>query len=314
MTKSQKNNALAELISKNNARRKSGDMLDKRAVEVKSIDAENHRIDAVVSTASQDRDGDVILPSAFKKSMPGFMKNPVILACHQHDLATGCSPVVGVVVDYKIDKNALHVTIEFETETNLGREYWTLYSNKRMRAFSVGFIPLKWKDEGRSRVYTEAELLEISCVAVPSNRDALSKSAQKKADWLARKKDQKTDSRSAEFAKAFLDGPEDEKAAANCPLPKPSRPKTIKDVLAQKHVKRAKYFGSFELYKRFCEFEEKRKVGHKVSQFKSEEIELFDKIIENGVETILGSKKSKLADMVGPGRKEKNSLVDLVCS
>jgi hypothetical protein len=49
-----------------------------------------------------------------------------------------------------------------------------------MRAFSVGFVPLEWKDDrdpkyGDVRTYTNIELLEISAVPVPCNRAALSR-------------------------------------------------------------------------------------------------------------------------------------------
>lgn len=185
-------NKLVELVSgKSNT--KGDGILENKAFTVKSVDAKNHRISAIASMNTKDRDGDIILPSAFKKSLPGYMKNPVILACHKHSLADGRSPVVGIVVEARIDDKALHVVIEFEHETELGKEYWTLYSKKRMRALSVGFMPMKWKDtrddKGKCtlRVYTEVELLEISCVPVPSNREALSKSAKKKADWLSGK-------------------------------------------------------------------------------------------------------------------------------
>lgn len=168
----------------------SGGQKDLQSLSVKSIDTENHRITAIASTSSMDRDGDIILPSAFKKSIPGFMKNPVLLACHHHSLADGHSPVVGNVVEARVAGKEFRVVVEFEPETELGREYWTLYSKKRQRAFSVGFIPKKWEnrtiDNRNVRVYTEVELLELSCVPIPSNRDALSRSAKKK-EWLTDK-------------------------------------------------------------------------------------------------------------------------------
>jgi len=305
MPAARKNNRLAELIDKNNARRKSGDLLDKRAVEVKSIDKENHRIDAIVSTASQDRDGDIILPSAFKKSLAGYLKNPVILSCHQHKLDDGRSPVVGTCVDARIDKNALHVTIEFETETDLGREYWTLYANKRMRAFSVGFVPVKWKDEGRSRIYTEVELLEISCVPVPSNRDALSKSAKKK-NWLKAKKNERTkrkdekilneilsepdDNKTAEFAEMLLcDDQSFEKAVGyektRSPQISADNNQTIKSELRQKFASERDAFGDKKLYERYLKFKEYRFNGYSVKGcFSALEIKLFDNIMENGID------------------------------
>jgi hypothetical protein len=52
---------------------------------------------------------------------------------------------------------------------------------KVQRAFSIGFIPKQSEfriiNGERVRVHTEIELLELSAVAVPSNRDALSKVA-----------------------------------------------------------------------------------------------------------------------------------------
>jgi hypothetical protein len=75
----------------------------------------------------------------------------------------------------------------------LGDEYWLLYKDKFQRAFSVCYIPLEWLDETldggqRVRTYTRVELLEISCVPVPANRNALSKSRQRKANFVEDKK------------------------------------------------------------------------------------------------------------------------------
>jgi hypothetical protein len=57
-----------------------------------------------------------------------------------------------------------------------------------MAAYSVGFIPTKWEDgDGEKtpkRTYTEQELLEISHVVVPSNRDAIQGLRGKSADSM----------------------------------------------------------------------------------------------------------------------------------
>ncbi len=157
---------------------------------VKSIDEAKRQIEAVVSDASIDRMEEIILPSAFKELLGEYLKNPVIISAHQHRLETGHSSVVGQTVKAWIDKDGLHVVIWF-AETELGNEFWYLYKNKFQRAFSVGFTPLEWKDEsveGRTvRTFTKVELIEISCVPVPANRNALSKSKQRKADFIADK-------------------------------------------------------------------------------------------------------------------------------
>lgn len=153
--------------------------------QVKAVDAESRTIVVVASTIEQDRDGDVIQPAAFKKSLKSFIANPVILACHQHRLQTGSSPVIGSAITdtIEITKTEFTFTLHFAS-TDLGEEYWVLYRDKHMRAFSVGFIPQKYEDtkdnNGRFlyRTYTQVELLEVSAVPVPSNRLALAR-AQK---------------------------------------------------------------------------------------------------------------------------------------
>ena len=169
---------------------KGTEFIETPSLFVKSIDEAKRQIEAVVSDASIDREGEIILPSAFREMLGIYLANPVVISAHQHRLETGHSSVVGQTVKAWIDNAGLHVTIWF-AETELGNEMWYLYSKKFQRAFSVGFIPLEWKDEaveGRTvRTFTKVELLEISCVPVPANRNALSKSKQRKADFIAAK-------------------------------------------------------------------------------------------------------------------------------
>jgi len=149
--------------------------------KVKSINEQEKTLDAVASTSDLDRDNERILPSAFKDSIESFKANPVILAGHQHRLPSGSSPVIGSAIPESIQIGVNDVTFKMRfAETPLGNEYWQLYRDKHMRAFSVGFIPLEWKDErdktvGDIRNYTKIELLEISAVPVPSNRSALAR-------------------------------------------------------------------------------------------------------------------------------------------
>lgn len=172
-----------------------GDVHVVRAFAVKSIDRERGRVTAWASTSAVDRDGEVILPEAFKTCLAGYMKNPVILACHKDRLDDGRSPVVAKCIDAKLSSDGLKITVEF-APTALGQEYRALYEGGYQRAFSVGFIPKTWEDrwidvggqQKRVRHYTEVELLEISCVPVPSNPEALSRAAQRKRAFVARKR------------------------------------------------------------------------------------------------------------------------------
>jgi len=149
--------------------------------QVKRINEAERTIDAVASTIDLDRDKDIILPGAFTKTLGSFKANPVILACHQHRLSSGSSPVIGSATpdSIKVDDRKVTFTMSFAT-TKLGEEYWQLYRDKHMRAFSIGFIPLEYEDKkdeklGYIRIYTKIELLEISAVPVPSNRRALAR-------------------------------------------------------------------------------------------------------------------------------------------
>ena len=149
--------------------------------QVKEINEHDRTLEAVASTSNRDRHGDIILPSAFTETLPSFKANPVILATHQHRLATGSSPVIGSAFPDSITVGDEEVTFRMQfATTDLGEEYWKLYREKHMRAFSIGFIAIEWTDEkdeklGYIRTYTKIELLEISAVPVPSNRQALAR-------------------------------------------------------------------------------------------------------------------------------------------
>lgn len=147
-------------------------------MEVRGVDAEKRTVTAYASTGDMDRHGTVIEPTAFTKTMPEFMKNPVVLNAHMNWVESGEPTVVAKVIDWTIDETGLLVTIEF-AETRIAGEFWQLYLKRFMRAFSVGFRVTKREmrpredGSGEFEVYTEVELLEISCVAVPSNRESL---------------------------------------------------------------------------------------------------------------------------------------------
>ncbi len=124
----------------------------------------------------KDRDDELIESSAWK--LDSFRKNPVIMLCHDYT-----SPPVGKALWVKADSNGLKFKAKF-ANTERGREVYQLFKEGIMSAFSVGFKPNrdailespkdgKYKDMGLKRVYTDVELLEISCVPIPSNSEAL---------------------------------------------------------------------------------------------------------------------------------------------
>jgi HK97 family phage prohead protease len=163
---------------------------------VKSINRENRTLDVIASTGDVDRDGEIILPSAFTKNLESFRTNPCILACHQHRLESGESPVIGsaIIETILVTDKDLRFKMRF-AETNLAENYWKLYRDGHMKAFSVGYMPLKGEvreiKSGKVFVHTEVELLEVSAVPVGSNRAALARA--KRFGWIENKKQERED-------------------------------------------------------------------------------------------------------------------------
>lgn len=152
--------------------------------DVKSIDTENKRINFVVSSDIVDRSCEIVEPAAVHESIHRkneFVANPICLACHQHRLSDGSPPGIGSWDTTTAKQRAHHVemTLQFDTEYELGNKYWIVYKNRTMRAVSIGFRILEYheevKNDKRTWIITKIELIEISCVAVGCNKAALAK-------------------------------------------------------------------------------------------------------------------------------------------
>lgn len=149
-------------------------------VEVKEVEDEG-RISMVIpmSTGATDRDGEIIEPFAFKKSLKEFMKRPILLSSHNYmDLTSQ----IGEFESLKATNDGLMAKSlkYYINEGNEQADWGFNLAKKGMAAFSVGFIPIKWEkidekaeSEWHNRKYTEVELLEVSQVVVPSNREAI---------------------------------------------------------------------------------------------------------------------------------------------
>lgn len=146
--------------------------------EVRVVDQANRTIEAYISTGDMDRHGTIIPPSAFRKTIKEYLRNPVLLASHDHWGSGAHAPVIGSIVAISIDEKGVRATIKFAA-TPLAEEYWTLYRDGHMRGFSIGFRVVKRTRKpredgtGEFEIYDEIELLEVSCAAIPSNKGAL---------------------------------------------------------------------------------------------------------------------------------------------
>lgn len=152
--------------------------------DTKAIDLENHRINFVVSSEIIDRSNEVVEAQAVFDSIHRkgeFTENPICLACHMHKLENGMPPSIGQwdTETAKLRNKRVEMVLQYDTELKLGSEYWIAYKNKSMRAVSIGFRVLDYRVEERNgtRIFiaTKIELIEISCVAVGCNKEALAK-------------------------------------------------------------------------------------------------------------------------------------------
>lgn len=132
------------------------------AFSIKSRDGKKYTITA--STPDIDRDGEVVLPSAYKNLDSYLARNPVILWAHDYS-----KPPIGKATDGRISEEALELDIEFAA-TPFAQEVKGLYDTGFMSAFSVGFIPKNYTHDSEGNlVFTEADLMEVSAVPVPAN-------------------------------------------------------------------------------------------------------------------------------------------------
>ena len=183
---------------------KGAGFMESQSLIVKAVDPGKRQITALASAATLDRHNEIILPTAFAKRLHIYMESGgVVITSHQHVLADGHSPVIGNTIKAWIDNKGLWVIIEFIKGTELSDEYWMLYSQKKQRALSVGFIGIEGEyrevDGKRTWIFTEVELVEISCVPVGSNREAISKAGKKGAFVQGRRAERQEEKELAEI-------------------------------------------------------------------------------------------------------------------
>jgi HK97 family phage prohead protease len=116
---------------------------------------------AIGSTEDIDRAGDIM-------KLDNFLKNPIILLNHDYK-----SLPIGKALEVNKTNEGLVFKIQF-ADTILGREVYDLYKNGMMNSFSVGFRGKKPKQtKDGIKIFDDVELLELSCVTVPCNPNAV---------------------------------------------------------------------------------------------------------------------------------------------
>lgn len=135
--------------------------------------------------------------------LSGFIKNPV--CCYQHDTY---SVAVGKWKDLKIVGEQLKGTVEFDrNDEESVRLYWK-YKDGFMSAVSLNIIPLETSEDKKLLLpgqkyptVTKSELLEISLVTIPGQKNAVKLSTPEGGEYKlnlvtnnnSKKMDQETD-------------------------------------------------------------------------------------------------------------------------
>lgn len=133
--------------------------------ENNSFDETERSVVSFISTISPDRYDEIVLPEGVDTK--DYQKNPVVLLNHTSPLPIGRN------LWLKKEATGIKAKTQF-ADTDLGNDLMKLYRDGFMRAFSIGFKPLKVNfDEQKRKIYTESELYEYSAVTIPANQDAL---------------------------------------------------------------------------------------------------------------------------------------------
>ena len=133
---------------------------------VKNIEDGGLKIRGYANTTTKDRAGDVIPREAWDaKAMENYMKNPIILAFHDH------SRPVGRMTGYTVTDKGLEIEA---TLSSADTQIHQLVSEGVLSTFSVGFAikDAEYIREEDTFLIKQVELHEVSVVSVPCNQDS----------------------------------------------------------------------------------------------------------------------------------------------
>ena len=143
--------------------------------ETKILDEKEGIISAIVSTESVDRDGDIIRQDGW--DLRHFTAHPVLLSSHNY---RGLTNQIGEWTSMAVvGKELIGEARYYIGQGNPEADWGFFLAGRDKAAFSVGFMPdmaqaKELQGEGKTSYEFKAqELLEVSQVTVPSNRQSL---------------------------------------------------------------------------------------------------------------------------------------------
>jgi len=127
---------------------------------------ESVTIEGYASTVDVDRHGDIVPASVWEKGVDNYLKNPVILAYHNH------SEPVGRMIEHRVDAKGLWIKARISKAAG---DVYNLVKDGVLTAFSIGFriADAEYNSALELFVVKELELHEISIVSVPANQNTL---------------------------------------------------------------------------------------------------------------------------------------------
>lgn len=135
---------------------------------VKKEDSGELVIEGYANTVAKDRAGDVIPASAWQteNALTNYLKNPIILAYHDH------SRPIGKMIDYEVDGTGFK--IKARISEGAGNVY-KLIKDGVLSTFSVGFRIMDADYDSTHDIFLikDLELTEVSVVSVPCNQDSV---------------------------------------------------------------------------------------------------------------------------------------------
>jgi len=110
-----------------------------------------------------DRSDESVLPESY--DLTNFMKNPVLLYQHRQD------EIVGKVTNINLTSKGLE--IEAVVYEALNPKVYFAVKEGILKAFSIGFKGIDYKEMNGVWYWTKIELYEVSIVSIPDNQESL---------------------------------------------------------------------------------------------------------------------------------------------
>lgn len=139
-------------------------------------DAAPGTIEVIASTGDVDRMNDRINPQGIR--FQNYLRNPTVLWAHSYSTLP-----VGRTTYLRATDRDLRATIHFAPH-DFAQTVYQSYRGGFLSGISIGFQPLSEpeRNEFGGLDYSSVELLEISCVPIPANQEALA-IARSMAGW-----------------------------------------------------------------------------------------------------------------------------------